>query len=73
MGDMYYGDWLLRVKFGTSQLILFDPQRSSFPEFANFLWYLMNVRHFVDEILELVVMVSLRPMVQSKWSETGER
>lgn len=57
VGDMYYGDWLLRVKFGTSQLY-FLTQRSSFPEFADFLWYLMNVRHFMDEILELVVMVA---------------
>ena len=39
-------------------VIHFDTRGSSFPEFADFLWYLMNVRHFVDEILELVVMVA---------------
>ena len=39
-------------------VIFFDTQGSSFPEFANFLWYLLNIRHFVDEILELVVMVA---------------
>lgn len=40
VGDMYYGDWLLRVKFGTSHLYFLTHKDHPFAEFAYFLWYL---------------------------------
>ena len=38
--------------------ISFDAHGLSFPEFVDFLWYLIYVKHFGDELLELILMVA---------------
>lgn len=38
--------------------ISFNAYGMDFPKFADFLWYLMYIRKFGDELMELVIMVA---------------